>query len=359
MCLLSFYPAGAEINVDHLRNGSECNSDGFGWGIVTSDAHLDSFRSMDFEEALARFIEARAIHPEGDALFHSRYSTHGVINVDNCHPFPVGRNGRTRNILVGHNGILSREVQPIPGDRRSDTRIFAEDFFLGRFKDLDNPATITRLERWLTGYNKLVILTVNPAHEQRSYILNADSGVWVKGVWHSNDGYIRTPYKMWAHSETGYTFAPRGASAWSGRYRAGDCVHCGESETIRLGMCTSCLYCEWCGEEDTACVCYSGGGYVSSTVLGYPPKSPKAITAKGGINSVPLDTDPTVDTWLCGICDSEASETCCAEAAAREMSREPDLGMSEVDMEAHWERLMAEYEISDANASTARDGDSA
>jgi predicted glutamine amidotransferase len=156
MCLLTFIPGGVQPELDALSCGADVNPDGHGWAIVAGQRLLVG-HGMNPAETIASFAEARGRHPDGPALFHSRYATAGRVNVDNCHPFAVGGDPRT---VLAHNGVLPASVQPSRGERRSDTRIAAEDF-LPRFGSLRSRAARLRFEKWMTLRNKIVILTVD------------------------------------------------------------------------------------------------------------------------------------------------------------------------------------------------------
>ena len=187
MCLLVFMPEGKTATKEALETASWYNDDGFGWAIRTPDKILVG-KHMDFEKAYEEFITARSSY-NGDALFHLRITTHGATDLENCHPFYVGKDSLS---VVAHNGML-----PVPttqGDNRSDTRIFAETLLpkRGGIAFLNGKGSLTELEKWATG-SKLVFLTANPASKWRYVIANMEDGDWGKdgneGVWFSNNSY--------------------------------------------------------------------------------------------------------------------------------------------------------------------------
>ena len=186
MCMLSFFPEGVQPVADHLCNGAERNRDGYGFAIVIpgDKPRILVRKSMDSVKIIDDFIRLRAMYPAGPALFHSRLTTHGVTGKYNCHPFMVGKDSRT---VLAHNGILRDSVQPGKDDRRSDTRIFAEDF--AARMELWTPQGREFVEEWMGSYNKLVIMSVDPRFAQHAYILNQTAGTWAEGAWHSNMGF--------------------------------------------------------------------------------------------------------------------------------------------------------------------------
>lgn len=270
MCLLSFFPPGVQPDSEELSCGASCNPHGFGYAIVIpGEEEILIGKGMDAATLIAEFVKMRAQYPDGPALFHSRYTTHGVTGVDNCHPFVVNGDKRT---VVGHNGILParsplgvschpdgeyktfvedqvvwrkdaksgymtkvvtgvKEVRRwIETDDRSDTRILADDILAQQFRRLDRNKTRKSLERWLGGGNKLVILTTNHFYQRRAYIFNEDLGEWTgrawSSTWHSNSGYMgNVGYRASSLSgsrawwdEDWYSETIPGAGSW---YRSG------------------------------------------------------------------------------------------------------------------------------------------
>ena len=267
MCLLTFLPAGIQPDVHALTIGARANNDGHGFAIVAGP-RLDELivhRGMDCVAVIDAFTAARAAHPAGPALFHSRFTTHGRTILDNCHPFPVGGDCRT---VLAHNGVLPAVVQPRRGDRRSDTRIAAEDF-IPAFGSLRIRRTRLNLARWMTLDNKMVILTVDRRFKQRAYILNEDAGIWDGGIWYSNTGY--RPYLSpgrrvgWTNDRYDdwydrYRFDGEGPSPGEGRDWCTVLDRCGNCEAvidIRDGECPWCGWCVDCAELAGLCFCYA------------------------------------------------------------------------------------------------------
>ena len=200
MCLLSFYKPGCKPDLQRLRNGARLNKDGYGFAVVTADNRLIVGKGLKADDVIRRFGVVREQHPDGPAMFHSRYSTSGTTrSVENCHPFKIGRDKKS---VVGHNGVLWSMPA---GDARSDTRYFAESVMKPKgFTRLDKISVRSALEEWLGAGNKLVVLTVNRRYRSQWYILNEDQGEWVGDEWHSNSGH------------TGWRKAKAAASTWTG-----------------------------------------------------------------------------------------------------------------------------------------------
>lgn len=186
MCLLILAKGGATPSKKSLRIAAKANPDGFGFAIIGTDNRIHRFRSMDIEETITAFFEARKRFPKGHAIFHLRITTHGATNIDNCHPFVIND-----DVVMGHNGML-----PIKEENgRSDTRIFAEDWLpeIGVKPLLDDPEGVKELEKFI-GYSKLAFLNVGDELDKPFYIINEDMGHWDNGVWYSNSSYKETLY---------------------------------------------------------------------------------------------------------------------------------------------------------------------
>jgi hypothetical protein len=219
MCLLTFLAPGVQPDPDALYNGSLVNDDGHGFAIVTGTGLLVR-HSMHAEQLIDDFTAARHTHPDGPALFHSRFGTGGTLTLDNCHPVPVGGDPRT---VIAHNGVLP--VRAGKGEPRSDTRIAADEL-IPAMGPLRLRRTRLRLQRWMGPHNKIVILTVDRRHRHRAYLLNEQAGIWVGGIWYSNTGYqpFTAPRGRHTHSSPWWR-----ACGWCGEPvdDAGDCPWCG------------------------------------------------------------------------------------------------------------------------------------
>ncbi|WP_068056217.1 class II glutamine amidotransferase [Nocardia xishanensis] len=239
MCILTFVKPGITPDLDALSNGAAANPHGHGYAVITGNT-ITVGHGMDAATVIAEFAQVRAQYPDGPALFHSRLATHGLREIDNCHPFRLGGDERT---VLAHNGILPTNVHPHADDPRSDTRIAAEDYLPTQpFGSLDSWAGREHFERWL-GRDKIVILTVDPAYKHRAYIFNEHRGHWDAESWYSNTDY--RPYQW------------REAADDCEEY----CVNCGEPDYDRLGPhCPWCGFCTECIRTFPKCVCPSLDG---------------------------------------------------------------------------------------------------
>ncbi|MBF6215071.1 hypothetical protein IU487_29135 [Nocardia puris] len=230
---MTFIPASVAPDPAALRHGAEANPHGHGFAVIAGPAIVTG-HGMNAEEVIDLFARVRAQHSRGPALFHSRYATHGIRTVDNCHPFSLGGDKRT---VLAHNGVMPKRVHPGPYDWRSDTRIAAEDYLPRQpFGSIDTHKGFRGLESWL-GSSKLLILTVDPTFDQQVYLLNESKGHWDSGIWYSNRSYL----------------------PWSQRYgshRRSVCRSCETVDEYRVGRyCTKCGWCFACGNRFPHCEC--------------------------------------------------------------------------------------------------------
>lgn len=260
MCILSYIPKDVALDDSHaesLWNGGVSNPDGHGWAIASGD-QMFMGKSLELDEALSDFIDARENHP-GDAIFHSRWATHGSVKVGNCHPFLVGGSHRT---VLAHNGILPKDAHPGQGDDRSDTAILAEDILPRRWFRLDRPTVRRSMTEWAGKGNKVVILTVDPRYRENAYLINGGMGNWDEGVWHSNHDYLPYPkyrYAAWDSPVIVGAKKPLALEAGEWEYVNEDlCFFCPEREghVNTDNVCTTCGYCQDCFEVADECQCY-------------------------------------------------------------------------------------------------------
>jgi hypothetical protein len=188
MCLLVVCNPNSTPSKDDLKMGACKNPHGFGFAIDTGEGII-SERSMSAKKSIRRFLELREQYPNGYAMWHARYATHGVKNELNCHPFKVVGEHDT---YLAHNGVLDIHIPK--DDKRSDTRIMAEELLprLGGVSALDDDYVYDMISSWANG-NKIAVMTNDPSAQYKIYIVNENLGSWDdNGIWWSNTSYKAT-----------------------------------------------------------------------------------------------------------------------------------------------------------------------
>lgn len=267
MCLLMVCEPHHTPKREQLMTATCKNPHGFGYAIVAGDKIISN-RGMSAKKITDEFLRMREQYPDGYAMWHARYATHGVKNELNCHPFKVGGSDLT---YLAHNGML--DIKPADGDKRSDTRIFSEDWLpsIGGVTALDNPYTFEMMSAW-ADYNKICVLTVDPKAEYQMYLINSHLGHWVDGIWWSNDGYkpaTTTTYVAPATTTTpgyAYNYWDEKAYEYHNTYPQDEfyemieqCLWCDTDTDISVEpfFCMNCNSCFECGVETMACLCYN------------------------------------------------------------------------------------------------------
>jgi glutamine amidotransferase len=209
---------------------------------------------MSAKKSIARFLELREQYPNGYAMWHARYATHGVKNEQNCHPFVVGGDERT---YLAHNGILDVSIHK--SDKRSDTRVFAEDTLprIGGVSALDDDNVWIMAETWAKG-SKIAILTVDPAAKHPMYLLNESAGSWDnEGIWWSNQSHKRSLYAIPAKVEP----IDETDKLWdyAVEVELDVCPYCESDTTLTDNpyFCNTCQSCYDCGIMIDDCLCYT------------------------------------------------------------------------------------------------------
>ena len=252
MCLLVVCNPNSTPSKDELTTGACKNPHGFGFAIDTGSGII-SERSMSAKKSIARFLELREQYPNGYAMWHARYATHGVKNELNCHPFKVAGEHDT---YLAHNGML--DIYIPKGDKRSDTRILAEELLprLGGVSALDDDYVYDMLGAWSKG-SKIAVMTNDPSAQYKIYIINESAGSWDdKGIWWSNNSHKSTP------AITSYTYEPSVYDIVVAQEQGDNTFECPNCMTL-VDMWESelyCLMCECCFDcsaQFLDCLCYN------------------------------------------------------------------------------------------------------
>lgn len=130
------------------------NPDGFGIALADGKRlYVFKTRHRDRAERLLR----DAMNGNRPFLAHFRFRTRGKRNIDNCHPFPIGRH----HAVMAHNGTLETDEGP---KGESDSHMFARGV-LGPLADIgginhlfDKRSKIGRMLEFMTQGSRIALL---------------------------------------------------------------------------------------------------------------------------------------------------------------------------------------------------------
>ena len=250
MCLLVVASPNSTPKKKDLECASCNNPHGFGFAVITPNGIVTG-RGMSAKKVINKFLEVRKQYPDSYAMFHARFATHGVKNEDNCHPFKVPSNPDT---YLAHNGILDIDIKA--GDRRSDTRIFAEDTLpaMGGVTALDDDHVWAMVSKWSSG-SKIVIFTLDPTAKEQCYIINESAGHWDDdGMWWSNTTYKKSTWSDYLSVPSERVASPK-VYAWDSPCSACGAVPIEDSNPYYCEMCYSCYDCN--GAYESTCLCWT------------------------------------------------------------------------------------------------------
>jgi predicted glutamine amidotransferase len=266
MCLLMVAKPNAMPTDDQLMCACVNNPDGFGYAVHTGKSIITG-RGMNHDDVIDRFLTVREKHINGWAMFHARFTTHGETVKENCHPFRVGG---SPNTILAHNGILGNVKIPA-GDKRSDTRVFAEDLLPKRLNILDSKKKFKKLEKWAAG-SKVAVFTTDRRLNKAVYIINEKLGSWDDdGIWWSNSSYkpsyytatYRSTPSKWTSSydiaQGNNKYVLNGEDMTSFVEEGMACSYCGhffDEPDFFHGYCQTCWVCMECQDFEESCMCY-------------------------------------------------------------------------------------------------------
>jgi glutamine amidotransferase len=245
MCLITVVPKKIKVNLTEAMVGWDNNPDGGGIAYVEGGKIViqKTLKREDWEKRVKRLI---ACPPESDLLLHTRIATHGMVSLDNVHPF------RCADWVVAHNGIFNEFTPRVIKGEFSDSRLFVRALERSGVWWREKPG-LEFLATLVSRGNKLAFLT----REGIAKILNPSE--WVKtseGIYYSNSGY-RASVIPWRGGLTAFdNYARDEDDNWG--YGYGFCDACQKPITDKnlreFGYCRECLstwtepgFCAWCG----------------------------------------------------------------------------------------------------------------
>ena len=150
------------------------NGDGLGIMYGTTDG-VKVVKKIPHNADAFRDLITRMPDDEREVALHARWRTHGDINHENTHPYPV--NGHS---YLMHNGVL--HTGNSSDLKKSDTWHFIKDYMADATPDVLHSQAYRLMVEEFINDNRFVIMS----HDGRMTIMNRASGIEVKGMWFSN-----------------------------------------------------------------------------------------------------------------------------------------------------------------------------
>lgn len=181
MCIAIVKPENELLTVEGLNRCWDNNPDGGGVAYA-ENGRIVVFKTMD----KAEWVDYILSNMERELVVHARYTTRGVSNKLNCHPYTSGKDS-----VCFMNGTMPQ----LPEEKiRSDTRIFAEDIVSRLPHGWQDNSAMSELVRQYAGDAKLIFMF----ESGRIDILNEDLGNWHNGCWFSNQWYVEDRYETYS-----------------------------------------------------------------------------------------------------------------------------------------------------------------
>jgi predicted glutamine amidotransferase len=195
MCIAILNPNNVTLKKKVLKTCWENNTDGAGM-LYLVDGKLTTHKEMtNFDSFYDHYSSVRQKHKTSQIVIHFRISTHGKVNLTNCHPFIV--NDKWGFV---HNGIISAAPKHT---EFSDTYMFNREILQKLPADwIHNDAVYDLVQEYI-GSSKLLFLNT----DNEAFIVNEEMGVWDLGCWFSN-----TTYKVSRYYDYGGTKVYKGAT---------------------------------------------------------------------------------------------------------------------------------------------------
>lgn len=178
MCILIASPYGSVLTHSELLSCFQSNPDGIGVSVWNGH-EIETFKAMDLADFTETYLEIAEGNPH---ILHFRWATHGVVGLENCHPFVDKRN----RIAMAHNGILPWRST----STESDTRCFFNDVVKHNHDKITDADFQDSIEQILGRSNKMAFLD----NSGDVTIYNEHLGHWCERrlIWFSNDSYRDT-----------------------------------------------------------------------------------------------------------------------------------------------------------------------
>lgn len=178
MCVIIHLKPGQQIPKPMLNMAIQNNPHGYGL-IFPENNQLTTIRNAADNEYDV-IEEQLQKNGDVDRYLHLRWKTHGLQNIDNCHPFSVVKT-RKNDVLMMHNGILQGYTTNEDAKDQSDTKNFVDAVVTPVLSRLKFPQGFINLQDPLV----FTLLDSLTPHNNRLLLINKDNqplflGNWVK-----------------------------------------------------------------------------------------------------------------------------------------------------------------------------------
>jgi len=184
MCLIIASQDGKKPSDSILHDGFYSNPHGYGM-VYLDKGSLVTRKGFDYKDFTKDFAEVKSPY-----VLHFRWATHGLKNLENCHPFKV-----RKGLYMAHNGILQ---VPIIDESRSDTYNFVKHILTPQVNSfngsLHGKGLLPAIEYFIGRFNKLAFLD----SKGEITLVNEKEGTWYEGMWFSNESSLPNhQYDKW------------------------------------------------------------------------------------------------------------------------------------------------------------------
>ena len=201
MCLAIYKPQNKKVIKSEMETAWESNDDGAGFAYPYKGKVIIEKGFMTFNS----FWNAIEPHMDKPMAIHFRWSTHGLVDENNCHPFAI-----TDELAMIHNGVISGI--DITDKEKSDTRTFVDDYVKpihkGDKKFIYSDYGKRTLQACIGSGSKLVFID-----KKANYVIvNEEAGEWQDGVWYSNNSHKELKVR---YSNFSSAYSPYGSPYYS------------------------------------------------------------------------------------------------------------------------------------------------
>ena len=235
---MAYIPEGKTVSDGDLEKCFEKNGDSIGY-MFANAGKLFVRKFLDFDVFLNQYKAEKEAFPVPFAV-HFRIKTSGKIDLENCHPFPIGR-----DFALMHNGIIAG----LGNAEKSDTNQFASEVLLPMLQKypgiLEDKIFRGIIASAIGTYNKLILMK----RDGSAYIVHEKQGDWIGGVWFSNKLWTYSYSQTYAAYETGAFFKRQQTPAIphynppKGAFPELPCTVCGVLTRRANMICRHCMEC--------------------------------------------------------------------------------------------------------------------